>query len=233
MNTPMIHCAAAIIATIPRMQKISACNGSMGLHRLDSLKLVVGMVCLDYYSAEHSWLKRINILEGSGGCERQNEGLFLEQASRVEESCSIVCGCIPCRTGKGEIWKRWNRLSGWEYYEGDRDDRCSPNYCIPRVNADRSGNKSHHLCVMEDQVSAGYLVSACFADGLGHTNKPARALNTNILDPVTTDRGRDFCRTLSRSVSPCCDAVHRERAEKKRTGLSNCPAYSVVDSGGV
>ncbi len=54
MNTPMIHCAAAIIATIPRMQKISACNGSMGLHRLDSLKLVVGMVCLDYYSAEHS-----------------------------------------------------------------------------------------------------------------------------------------------------------------------------------
>src|SRR5437763_1008062 len=83
---------------------------------------------------------------------------------------------------------------------------------IPRTNADRSGNTSHHLYGREDQGSERHLVSPCFADGLGHTNKPARALNTNILDPVTTDRGRDFCRTLPRSVSPGCDAVHRERA---------------------
>src|SRR5216117_1660371 len=233
MNTPMIHCAAAIIATIPRMQKISACNGSMGLHRLDSLKLVVGMVCLDYYSAEHSWLKRINILEGSGGCERQNEGLFLEQASRVEESCSIVCGCIPCRTGKGEIWKRWNRLSGWEYYEGDRDDRCSPNYCIPRVNADSFRDKSDHLCVVEDNVSACDWANCCLAGGSAYVYKPAGTLNANILDPVTADRGCDFCRALSGSIRPSRDGVQGERSEKERTGLRYCAANSIVDTRGV
>ncbi len=69
----------------PANANVSACGGSMGLHGLNSLNLVLGMVCLDYYSTEHSWLKRINILEGSWGCERQHEGLSLRKTSRVEE----------------------------------------------------------------------------------------------------------------------------------------------------
>src|SRR5207249_9196525 len=62
--------------------------------------LVVSVVCPDYYRTDHSHLKRINILEGSCGCERQDEGLFLEQASRVEEGRAIVVGSIACRTGE-------------------------------------------------------------------------------------------------------------------------------------
>jgi len=80
--------------------------------------LVVVMACLDYYRADHSCLKRINILEGPWRCERQNEGLPLRKTSRVEESRAIVDGCIACRIGKGEIWEWRNRLSGREYYEG-------------------------------------------------------------------------------------------------------------------
>src|SRR5881397_633329 len=143
----------------------------MGLHGLNSLNLVVGMVCLDYYSTEHSWLKRINILEGSWGCERQHEGLFLRKASRVEESRAIVGGCVACRIGKGEVWEGENGLSRWEYYEGDRDHWWMPDYGISDVNADSFRDKSDHLCVVEDNVP--------HATGLTVVSLAARPMSTN------------------------------------------------------
>ena len=191
------------------------------------------MVCLDYYSTEHSWLKRINILEGSWGCEGQHEGLSLRKTSRVEESRAIVGGCIACRIGKGEVWEGENWLSRWEYYEGDRDHWWTPDYGISDVNADSFRDKSDHLCVVEDNVSACYWANGCLAGGSAYVYKPAGTLNANILDPVAADRGCDFCRALSGSIRPSRDGVQGQRGEEKRTSLRYRAANTIVDTRGV
>ena len=102
------------------------------------------------------------------------------------------------------------------------------------MNADCFRNKSNHLGVVEDNVPACYWANGCLAGGgPAYVYKPAGTLNTNILDPVTADRGCDLGRALSGSIRPSRDGVQGERGEEERTGLRYCALNSIVDTSGV